>query len=239
MVAIAFSRVAPALAQIAAALLATEQMRGAAIGSLRILTPRTAYVDHLQPVLQAFYDEHPRIVLDITVSDEVANIVSGGLDVGVRLRELLEDEVIAIRLSNSLRQIATGSPSYLARHGTPNLPKDFLIHRFIGWRQTGSLVPYAWEFFNNGRQVSIVTTGPLILNDRELGVRAALDGVGIALWVEHRLQPYFEAGQLVPLLQDWSVEYPGFFAFYRKQQWMSPALRAFVSFLRQTFCAIP
>jgi DNA-binding transcriptional LysR family regulator len=74
--------------------------------------------------------------------------------------------------------------------------------------------------------------GPIILNDRQLAVSGALKGIGIAMWAEHRLLPYIDSGQLVPLLTDWSPRFPGFFAYYRMQRFMPAAMRAFIDALK-------
>ncbi|MFC6486524.1 LysR substrate-binding domain-containing protein [Nitratireductor sp. GCM10026969] len=63
-------------------------------------------------------------------------------------------------------------------------------------------------------------------------MRAARLGLGIALWVEHRVRDWIACGELVSLLEDWSAPYPGFHAYYYRDRHMSPATRAVLSFLR-------
>ena len=62
-------------------------------GTLRVVSPRIAYVDHLEPILAGFHHAYPEIVLNITISDSITDIVAHGFDLGIRLGELLEEAV--------------------------------------------------------------------------------------------------------------------------------------------------
>ena len=95
-----------------------------------------------------------------------------------------------------------------------------------------SVVPDQWEFAKGRKQVKVAVSGPLIVNDRAAAVAAALQGVGVTFWVEHRLRPLIEAEQLVPVLGDWSPTFPGFFGYYCRRPQPNAALQAFVDFLR-------
>ena len=75
--------------------------------------------------------------------------------------------------------------------------------------------------------------GVLTLNDREFAVAAAVQGLGIAFWAEHRLRPLLASGKLVALLEDYSPRFPGFFAYYRKQRLMPLSLRVLLDALRE------
>jgi DNA-binding transcriptional LysR family regulator len=72
----------------------------------------------------------------------------------------------------------------------------------------------------------------LILNDRSLCLEAALSGMGVVFWVEHRIRPYVGIGQLQAVLEDWSPRFPGLYVYYPKQRHASPALVAFIERLR-------
>ncbi len=226
------TRLQPAFQEIEAATREIEDLKQVPSGTLRIVTPRIAYVDHLQPVLARFHRAYPEVVLDITISDSITDIVAYGFDVGIRLGELLEEEVVAVRLGAPLRQLAVASPDYLARHGAPTRPEDLHRHTCISWRQDGSASLYRWEFEKDGQELSVAVKGALILNDRELAVAAAQQGLGIAFWAEHRLRPLLASGKLVALLEDWSPNFPCFFAYYRKQRFMPTSLKVLLDMLK-------
>jgi DNA-binding transcriptional LysR family regulator len=94
----------------------------------------------------------------------------------------------------------------------------------------GSL--YRWEFEKGKRTVELAVEGPLIVNDAELALRAAVDAVGIAYLFDEQARPWVEAGELTRLLDDWSPRFPGFFLYYPSRRQAPPALRAFIDFLK-------
>ena len=79
--------------------------------------------------------------------------------------------------------------------------------------------------------------GPLIVNSRDLERQAALAGVGLAFVVEQMVVPLIAEGRLIPLLQQWSAPFPGFFLCYPEQRQMAPALRAFIDQVRTVAAA--
>lgn len=214
---------------------AVDQLRagdGRPSGVVRIHSFRTAAELFLTPMLADFAKAYPAIVLDITLDDAAIDFVSAGFDAAIRLGEIIEKDMVAIRLGPQLRQIAVASPAYVAAHGAPTTPTDLLSHTCIRWRWPGHEAPYAWEFFENDRWFSVAVSGPLIASNREFGVKAALSGLGIAFAIEEVVAPFIADGRLVPLLEPWSARFPGFVLCYPQQRHMSPALRALIDVLR-------
>jgi DNA-binding transcriptional LysR family regulator len=80
----------------------------------------------------------------------------------------------------------------------------------------------------------VAVEGALIVSDRDIGVRAALCGLGIAYWVRHMMSPLIEQGRLVPLLEAYSPPLPGWHLYYPKQRHMPVVVRAFIDFVRKT-----
>jgi DNA-binding transcriptional LysR family regulator len=186
----------------------------------------------LRPLLRPFHDVYPDVVLDITLDDEVVDIVAGGYDAAIRIGEVIEQDMVAIKLGPDLRQIAVASPDYLARHGTPKHPHDLASHCCIGWRWPGHETPYKWEFQENGKWFEVAVVGPVITNLKDFGLQAAIDGLGIAFASELMIMPHVAAGRLVPLLERWSAPFPGYFVCYPAQRKMAPPLRAFIDSVR-------
>ena len=180
----------------------------------------------------AFAEAYPDVVLNLTLDDEVVDVVAGGFDVAIRIGEVIEKDMVVAPLGKALRQVAVASPGYLALHGSPEHPRDLVRHRCIQWRWPGRVTPYAWEFFENGSWFEVVVAGPVIVNDKEMAFRLALQGVGIAIAVEETVAEYIAAGRLIPLLERWSAPFPGYFLCYPQQRQMAPALRAFIDAVR-------
>src|SRR5882757_1628451 len=141
-----FQRVRPAVQELAAAIGQTSELRERPAGLLRIHCFRTAADLFLRPLLRPFHDAYPDVVLDITLDDEVVDIVAGGYDAAIRIGEVIEQDMIAIKLGPDLRQIVVASPEYLARRGTPHHPRDLASHECIGWRWPGHEATHKWEF---------------------------------------------------------------------------------------------
>lgn len=225
----------PAMAALDDALASIQGADDRPSGTVRIHIPHIALEQYLQPLLGEFHNDYPDITLDITANDEAVNIIQEGFDIGVRLGEYLEPNMVATPLGGQMRQLAVASPDYLAKHGTPQEPADLRQHQCINWRwhQPGGYGLYEWEFAKDGHHVSVAVKGPLTVSHRHIGLSAALQGVGITLWNQSMLAPYIKSGQLTPVLESWSPWFPGWYMYYSKQPRTSVAIKTLVRFLRE------
>jgi DNA-binding transcriptional LysR family regulator len=227
-----FRRVRPAVSELGDAVGQVRRYRERPAGAVRVHSFRSAAEAYIEPILPAFTAAYPDVVLDVTLDDEVVDVVAGGYDAAIRIGEVIERDMIAVRLGAEMRQIAVASPEYLRVHGRPEHPRDLVRHRCIRWRWPGRPTPYAWEFFENGSWFEVAVDGPLIVNDKEMAVRAALRGVGIGFAVESTVADAIATGRLEPLLERWSAPFPGLFLCYPQQRRMAPALRVFIDAVR-------
>ena len=227
------ARFAPAMGEMEAALAEAAGAGGAPAGTLRVHLPSVAAAAFVEPLLGRFHETYPAIVLDLTLDDAAVDLVAEGYDVGARLGEFLEADMVAVKLGGEQRQIAVASPGYIARHGRPLVPTDLLAHRCINWRRPGQAGLYKWEFVRDGKWFAVAVEGPLIVSQRALALAAAVQGVGIAFWAEELVRPLIEEGRLVPLLDEWCAPFAGWYLCYPRQSHTPPALRAFVDFMRK------
>ena len=225
-------RAQPAMAELSAAVGQARRAGERPAGTVRIHSFRSAAKAYLEPMLAGFVDAYPDILLDITLDDSVVDIVGGGFDLALRIGEVIERDMVALRMGPPMRQIAVAAPAYLQRHGRPAHPRALLHHTCIRWRWPGREHPYAWEFFENGQWFEVTVGGPLIVNDKEMAVAAALAGAGIAFCVEDAVAEHLAAGRLVALLEPWSEAFPGIFLCYPQQRQMAPAVRMVIDALR-------
>jgi DNA-binding transcriptional LysR family regulator len=225
------SRFKPAMEEMQAAVADARNLRDSPAGTIRLQASRSASAVLVEPRLGEFFATYPDIILDLTIDDAITNIVAAGFDVGIRIGELLEEDMVAVKIGEDIRQIAVASPEYIALYGAPRVPADLHAHRCINWRWPGNRI-YNWEFAENGRWFSVAVNGPLIVSHRDAALSAALQGVGIAFWGEYALRPYIEAGKLVPLLVEFSPTFPGWHLCYPKQRHTPAPVRAFVDFFR-------
>jgi DNA-binding transcriptional LysR family regulator len=222
-------RLIPAFADLDAAVADIRSLRDTPSGLLRINMTRMAAMHYLAPLIGPFLNSYPDITLDIVVDDKLVDIVASRFDAGIRLGEKVEKDMIAVRISGELRQVAVAAPSYLARFGTPATPHDLRHHRCINFRWPTDFSLYRWEFERDGEALEVAVEGPLIVNEPELVTSAVVDGVGIAYLFTHQVESLIAAGKLVHLLQEWSPAFPGFFLYYPSRRQMPPPLRAFLT----------
>ncbi|MGI4748541.1 MAG: LysR family transcriptional regulator [Janthinobacterium lividum] len=223
----------PALGDVEQALQELDRDRSSVTGIVRITATRQGYEAVIRPVLGEFAERHPGARIEVLIEYEFRDIIAASLDAGIRMGEKLEQDMIAVSVSPPLRMAVIASPAYLSGRKAPDEPGDLRHHPCIRYRMraNGSVIP--WEFDRDGRTVAVDVTGPLTINEPELAVDAALDGLGLAYVLEDRAAPHIAAGRLVRLLEDWTQPFPGFFLYYPSRRQLQPTLAALVNILRQ------
>ncbi len=227
-----FEAVAPALAEIGAAIEAASDRDDRPRGMLRLAVSSMAESFLSGPLVASFAEAHPEVRLDIVVTDDEFDIVAQGFEAGVRLGEVIEQDMIAVPVSGDQREMAACAPAYLSRHGAPAHPRDLVYHRCIGWRPGPGVAPYRWEFTENGRDFDVAVAPEITTNDLRLMIRLACAGAGITFAVADALRPWLERGALVPVLEAFCPPYPGFYLYFPSRRNLAPKLRALVDHLR-------
>jgi DNA-binding transcriptional LysR family regulator len=228
-----YRRMAPAITEIGAALDDTADRDSAPSGLLRLAVSSIAERFISGPLLASFADAHPAVQIDVTVTDAEFDIVAEGFDAGVRLGEVIAQDMIAIPVSGEQRQSAVAAPSYLARFGTPAHPSDLVRHRCIGWRPAPRTAPYRWEFGEDGRDFDVAVDPQITTNDMWLMIRTAVAGGGITFGMEETFEPFVSSGQLVPVLQEYFPPFGGFFLYFPNRRNLAPKLRALIEHVRR------
>src|SRR6202034_4009968 len=90
---------------------------------------------------------------------------------------------------------------------------------------------YQWEFERGDKSLKISVSGRVMVNDPDLAVRAAVDGLGIAYTIEAVAEPFLRSGQLVRVLEDWSPSFEGLFLYYPSHRQVPAALRALIDMI--------
>ncbi|AQT60425.1 LysR family transcriptional regulator [Cellvibrio sp. PSBB023] len=227
-----YNRIAPLFREMAAAIAEASEATGQMSGTLRINTLGIAARTIIAPRLSRFHQAYPDVVLDIVVDDSLADIVTGRFDAGIRVGGQLEKDMVAIRLTPDLNMIAVASPDYLARRGTPKSPAELHDHACINWRLQMDGRYYRWEFNKKGQRLEVAVDGPIVTNHADIGVAAALNGLGIAYHFERDgVGELLAQGRLVQVLADWSISRPGLFLYYPSRQHRPALLGAFIDCL--------
>ena len=223
----------PALDDLRAAVAAVGELGDEPRGTLRLHVAGAAESFLSGPLLAGFLQAHPHVRLDLFVSDEPVDIVAEGYDAGIRLGEVIDRDMIAVPVSGDLRLVVVGAPSYFARRPRPEHPRDLVDHDCINWHPTADAPPYRWEFTENGRDFSVDVRARVLTNDPALNIRLARSGAGLSL-ADDRVRDDVARGDLVPVLEEFSTPFPGFYLYYPQRRHASPALRALVDHVRGT-----
>ncbi|MGD9427077.1 LysR family transcriptional regulator [Pantoea sp. NSTU24] len=227
-----YAEVAPAIDQLNRAVTDIAELAAEPRGQLRLAISSIAERMLGGELLAGFITAYPRIELDITVTDEEFDIVGQGYDAGVRLGEVIAQDMIAVPVSRPQRQVAVASPDYLARAGTPSHPQDLVHHRCIGWRKGPGLAPYRWEFAEQGREFDVAVNPQLTTNDMGIMIRTACAGGGISFGMEETFQPWIMRGELITLLNEWLPTFDGFYLYFPSRKNLAPKMRALIDHVR-------
>jgi DNA-binding transcriptional LysR family regulator len=125
-----------------------------------------------------------------------------------------------------------GAPGYFARRRPPRTPDDLAGHSCVRYRRAADGAMFEWPFERDGASRQIPVDGPITVNDADLAIRAAVDGLGIAYTVEALADPFLRSGQLVRVLEDWSPSFEGLFLYYPGHRQVPAALRALIDMIR-------
>ncbi|MDP5279506.1 LysR family transcriptional regulator [Sphingomonas sp. DG1-23] len=228
-----YAQIAPAVAEMRSAVEAAGDLGTHPRGQLRLAVSSIAEGFVSGPFLARFAEANPEIQLDINVTDEALDIVAEGYDAGVRLGEVIEQDMIAVPIGGDERQLAVCSPGYRDRFGIPAHPRELANHRCIGWRPAPKTAPYRWEFAEAGKEFSVSVEPEITTNDMALMIKLAVAGAGITFGMEESFRPAIRRNELVPVLQDYCPYFAGFYLYYPSRRNLAPKLRALVEHVRR------
>ena len=225
-------RLRPALGDVASVLDQIAEQRERPAGRVRLVVSPLAAAMVLAPKLAVFANAYPDVVLDITTTNEMhLDLVAGHFDAGIHLGEFIERDMIAVRVSRDQRAAIVGSPAYFDRHPRPKSPRDLTKHRCLNFRH-GQNETYRWEFDKGKQSLTVAVDGPLVVDEVQLLIRAAVDGVGLTFLMEEQAAPYLASGRLVRVLEDWCEPFAGYFLYYPSRRQQPAALSALIETLR-------
>lgn len=227
-----YAEIRPAIADLQAGVDTVSGLAGRPRGLLRLAVSSIAERFLSGPFLAGFTAANPDVTLYLNVTDDEFDIVAEGYDAGVRLGEVIEQDMIAVPVSGAQRQLAVCAPAYLERAGKPAHPNALSRFRCIGWRPAPRTAPYRWEFAEDGREFSVTVPETVTTNDMGLMIRMAVSGAGITFGMEESFRPWLARGELVPVLEEFSPRFPGFYLYYPNRRNLAPKLRALIDHLR-------
>lgn len=217
---------------------ASAHAGGGARGVLRLALPGTFGRMWIGPLLPHFLAAFPDVRIEAEFSNRFVDLVAENFDVAVRLGALADSRLVARKVATR-RRLLCAAPAYLARRGTPTTPEALLQHSCLGF--SGFQTFPAWELTNRtGRRVRIDVSGPLVADDAEVLVEAAVQGIGLMMSTDWLVGRELADGRLVPILEDWTLADEGAVYVVMPSAKGQPAkTRAFSDWISKRFAPVP
>lgn len=224
--------IAPRFEEIDAELEALSDLRDRPTGTVRITTTDYATQAYVWPRLKSLLHEYPDIRVQLINDYGLSNIVEKSYDIGIRLGDQVEKDMIAARISPDLTMAIVGAPSYLTRHGPCITPQDLTHHNCINLRLPTRDSLMLWELIKGGRELQVRVDGQWVFNSTYQMLEAAIEGFGLAYLPLELAKPHVDAGRLSLVLEDWFPTFPGYHLFYPSRRQASQAVSLVVQALR-------
>ena len=210
-----------------------NQRSGEPSGHLRISAPVTFGISHLAPLWGRFLQQHPKVSMEVSLSDRTVDLVEDGFDLAVRISRAPHPTFIARKLTTTT-MVLCASPGYLKQHGTPERPQDLADHNVVSYTYWSS--KDEWEFTGPGGKKDVVRTRPrLHANSGDTCIAAALQDQGIVMQPDFLVHDALRDGRLVPLLEGYRTTELGVYAIYTSRRQLPLKLRFLIDFLVDAF----
>jgi DNA-binding transcriptional LysR family regulator len=181
---------------------------------------------HVLPLVEGFLDEYPQIDIRLLLLDRVVSLVDEGLDLGVRIGQLRDSSLRAVRVGQ-MRRIVCAAPQYLARHGVPATPRDIANHRVVACTAV-TPVPERWSFHRLSGVTSVTVAPRLVVNTTAAAVDAALDNLGLTCILSYQAEPHASAGRLQTVLAEYEPPPAPIHVVHPEGRHLSPKVRLFL-----------
>ena len=196
-------------------------------GDLTITAPIVFGRLHVLPIVLEFLKAFPEVDVRLMLADRVANLQEDRVDLAVRIGELPDSSLVAIRIG-SIGRVVCGSPSYFADRGPPETPKDLSSHDCISFE--GVVSADTWHFAAGKSKVSVNVHSRLIVNTAEAAIDAAVAGLGITRVLSYQVANAIRTGALVHALRAFEPPAAPLSLVYSGQGLVPLKLRAFLDF---------
>lgn len=224
------TRIEPILADIEEAnhyVRGTGELRG----RLRVGAPASFAQRAIIPVLPPFLEQHPKLKLDLVLTDSMQDLIDEAIDVAIRFGPLGDSTMVARKIGTTKRMVVA-APSYLERAGYPKQPTDLLEHRII--LGPSSVGKAGWSFEKDGKVQSVRVESQLMISVNESTASAAVAGLGVISTAYWSCKTEIENGSLVQLLPNWTIGEVEVNALLAGGRQTKPSARTFVKHLQDS-----
>jgi DNA-binding transcriptional LysR family regulator len=198
---------------------------------LRINAFATAAREIMAPLVLTYLERYPQVHIDIVTEGRLVDVVAAGFDLGVRTRDLVPSDAIAIPLGQERRIAVAASPAFFETKAIPQVPQELLSYPCLRGRlPNGAML--RWRFAKGGDELQLDVEGPITLDEASLARIAALNGVGIGYFMESDFRDDIAAGRLIRILDDWTPPLAPLCLYYSNRRNSSAAFQAFIALAR-------
>ncbi len=185
---------------------------------------------HLMPVVADFLKLYADITIQVSLADHLSQLIEEHIDVAVRIGELPDSSLVAIKVGE-IRRVVCASPSYLAARGVPVQPADLSRHDCIAF--TGLNRPHEWEFRNATEHLHVAVQPRLIVNTADAAIEGARQGLGLACVLSYQVADSVRRGELQLVLEAFEPAPWPLQLVYAARTPLPLKLRAFLDFAAQ------
>jgi len=204
---------------------AAAGINGEPSGHLAITAPVVFGRLFVQPGVLEYLQRYPKMDVSALYLDRVVNLLEEGLDVGIRIGELADSSMHALRVGK-VRRVLCASPDYIERMGIPQQPDDLMAHTVVS--ASGVNPTIEWKF-KHDKTVRIKPR--LNVTTNESAIDAAVAGFGIARQMSYQIAPQLDSGQLKILLSDFELNPSPIHIIHREGRYASAKIRCFIDLM--------
>ncbi|MBY5991317.1 LysR family transcriptional regulator [Ferrimonas balearica] len=223
----------PAFEALSLALEAAGDQGQVPSGRVRLTLPRFVYRLYFRPLFAEFCRRYPQIELEVSVDDRALDLIDEGFDLGIRMGDRIAEGMVARRIGPPMPDALFASPDYLAREGRPDTIASLKRHRLIQYRFIAANQLAPLELLDAGEGVRVEMANAMVVNDTDLMLDAAREGLGIGRFLAPLVQRDFDDGLLVPVLKPHWQSYPGLHLYFPQGAQKARRVRALIDFLAE------
>ncbi|GGK20970.1 transcriptional regulator [Salinarimonas ramus] len=203
-------------------------------GLLRVSVPIALGLDRITPLMPAYLERHPKVSLDLRLTDDVENLIDARIDLAVRMGRPTDSSLMHRRLCG-LQRIVVATPELVARFGMPKRPADLARMPCVAWDGSREHLN-RWKFVEDGEIVTFHAESRFRSNQGMSLYLMCLGGFGVMRVAEHLARPAVADGRLVQLLADrLLVDNTEIYALFLPDRRIVPRIRSFVEFMVEAF----
>lgn len=199
-------------------------------GHLTITAPEMFGRMHVMPGIIDYLERYPGTEVSAVFLDRVVNLLEEGIDVGIRIGELPDSSMQALRVG-SVRLVLCASPDYLKRNGNPQHPQELLKHSIITSSAGGNTAD--WQFQQLKNSWSQRLQPRLMVTKNDAAIAAAVQGLGITRLLSYQIAPQIATGKLQSILDDFEPPPQPIHIVHREGRYSSTRVRAFIDLLAE------